>query len=250
MIPRPLTSDSPLSLILFAMRVKSPFSQSALFGFIGWLPLVRSWPTTAPPRQFCRLMGNACIWSKYHTGSNERLTALESASLLQHAMLADVAVGSFLSILACPQHVRSEVILEMPGQRPNSCSKAENRRQQAFLRHKTAARFSNFRSALPRCFHPMDPDEGASEWQRTRNGRGFVRPTMMDRASASRSTRAFCGLQKLSADSLLARRPSLRPPPMTTNHSHGRYVGDRFPKTVFDFSLSATVSSCLAYSHR
>src|ERR1044071_7485501 len=34
-IPSPLTSASPLSLILSAMRVKLPFSQSALFGFIG-----------------------------------------------------------------------------------------------------------------------------------------------------------------------------------------------------------------------
>jgi len=34
-----LTSASPLSLILSAMRVKSPFSQSALFGFIGAFPL-------------------------------------------------------------------------------------------------------------------------------------------------------------------------------------------------------------------
>ena len=38
-IPRSLTSASPLSLILSAMRVKSPFSQSALFGFIGVLPM-------------------------------------------------------------------------------------------------------------------------------------------------------------------------------------------------------------------
>src|SRR5262249_50834634 len=40
-IPRLLTSASPLSLILSAMRVKSPFSQSALFGFIRTL-LLRS----------------------------------------------------------------------------------------------------------------------------------------------------------------------------------------------------------------
>ena len=32
-IPSDLTSASPLSLMLSAMRVKSPFSQSALFGF-------------------------------------------------------------------------------------------------------------------------------------------------------------------------------------------------------------------------
>src|SRR6516164_9574902 len=39
-IPSPLTSASPLSLILSAIRVKSPFSHSALFGFIGSLPLI------------------------------------------------------------------------------------------------------------------------------------------------------------------------------------------------------------------
>src|SRR5262249_331606 len=45
-IPSPLTSASPLSLILSAIRVKSPFSQSALFGFIGslpWTSLGKSW---------------------------------------------------------------------------------------------------------------------------------------------------------------------------------------------------------------
>src|SRR5665213_633936 len=39
-IPKSLTSASPLSLMLTAMRVKSPFSQSSLFGFIGPLSLV------------------------------------------------------------------------------------------------------------------------------------------------------------------------------------------------------------------
>ncbi len=34
-MPRSATSFSPLSRMLAAMRVKSPFSQSALFGFIG-----------------------------------------------------------------------------------------------------------------------------------------------------------------------------------------------------------------------
>ena len=33
-IPNPLTSASPLSLMVSAMRVKSPFSQRALLGFI------------------------------------------------------------------------------------------------------------------------------------------------------------------------------------------------------------------------
>jgi len=46
-----------------------------------------------------------------------------------------------------------------------------------------------------------------------------------DRAPVSRLTREFCGLHKLSADSLLVSRLSLRPPPMTTNHGHDR---DRF----------------------
>ena len=37
-IPSSFTSASPLSRMLSAMRVKSPFSHSALFGFIGVLP--------------------------------------------------------------------------------------------------------------------------------------------------------------------------------------------------------------------
>jgi hypothetical protein len=41
-IPSPVTSASPLSRILCAMRVKSPFSQSALFGFMGMIPLICS----------------------------------------------------------------------------------------------------------------------------------------------------------------------------------------------------------------
>lgn len=41
-IPSLLTRTSPLSLMLAAIRVKSPFSQSAWFGFIGSLPLLRS----------------------------------------------------------------------------------------------------------------------------------------------------------------------------------------------------------------
>ena len=39
-MPSSLTSASPLSRMLSAMRVKSPFSQSALFGFIVWLLLL------------------------------------------------------------------------------------------------------------------------------------------------------------------------------------------------------------------
>src|SRR6478672_7954198 len=54
----PLTSASPLSLILSAMRVKSPFSQSALFGFIGVTSPPSLMAAAAPPRtsrQFHRL---------------------------------------------------------------------------------------------------------------------------------------------------------------------------------------------------
>src|SRR4051812_17352266 len=39
-MPSSLTSASPLSRMLAAIRVKSPFSQSALFGFIGPVPSV------------------------------------------------------------------------------------------------------------------------------------------------------------------------------------------------------------------
>jgi hypothetical protein len=42
LIPNSSTSASPLSLMLSAMRVKSPFSHSALFGFIGSIPFVRT----------------------------------------------------------------------------------------------------------------------------------------------------------------------------------------------------------------
>jgi hypothetical protein len=48
------------------------------------------------------------------------------------------------------------------------------RRSQAFLRRKSMMRISDFRRGFPRCFHPMDPDEGASAWQRKRNGRDLV----------------------------------------------------------------------------
>ena len=53
-----------------------------------------------------------------------------------------------------------------------------------------------------------------------RKGKGLVRPMTTDRARISRSTPAFCVLQKLSAGSLLASKPRDRPPPMTTSHGH------------------------------
>ena len=46
-MPNVLTSASPLSRMLSAMRVKSPFSQSALFGFIALLPFVVSWRSSS-----------------------------------------------------------------------------------------------------------------------------------------------------------------------------------------------------------
>src|SRR3981081_1975760 len=65
----------------------------------------------------------------------------------------------------------------------------------------------------------MDPGEGASAWQRKSKGRGLVRPTTTDRPMANPSILAFGGLPKPAADSLLARRISLRrPPPTTMNH--------------------------------
>src|SRR5271168_871300 len=51
-IPRPLTTASPLSLIVSASRVKSPFSQSALFGFIATFPPGQS-NIDAPDRVVC-----------------------------------------------------------------------------------------------------------------------------------------------------------------------------------------------------
>jgi hypothetical protein len=106
---------------------------------------------------------------------------------------------------------------------------------QAFLRRKSMTRISDFRHVIPHCFHPMDPDEGASAWQRKRNGRGLVRPTTTDRPAASPSILAFGGLPKQSADSLLEHRVSLRSPPMTTNHGDDSNVGNRFQKLGSDF---------------
>lgn len=100
---------------------------------------------------------------------------------------------------------------------------SRNRRQQASLRSATTARLSDFRSALRRCFSFDGPDEGASEWRRKeRDGKDIVRPMTTDRVPVSRLIRAFCGLQKLSADSSPANRLGLRPLPMTTNHGHDR----------------------------
>jgi hypothetical protein len=111
---------------------------------------------------------------------------------------------------------------------------SRNRRQQAFLRCATKARISDFRSTLTRCCSFDGPREGASEWRRKRKAKGPVRPMTTDRAPISRLTRAFCGLQKLSADSLLANRLSRRPSPMTTNRRHDR---DRF----FSYSFISSV---------
>jgi hypothetical protein len=113
-----------------------------------------------------------------------------------------------------------------------------NRRQQVSLPSVTIARRSDFHSPLPQCCSFDGPDEGASEWRRKRKARGFVRPMTTDRAPVSRSIRAFSGLQKPSADSSLASRPSLQPPPMTTNRGHDR---DRF----FSYNFI-----CLARLHR
>ncbi len=124
------------------------------------------------------------------------------------------------------------------------------RRSQAFLRRKSMTGISDFRRGFPCCFHPMDPGEGASAWQRKRNGRGLVRPTTTDRTTASPSIPAFGGLPRPSADSLLARRASPRPPPMTTNRGDDSNVGNGFSKIGLGFSEPATFSSGVAHSHR
>jgi hypothetical protein len=84
-------------------------------------------------------------------------------------------------------------------------------------------------------FCPMDPDEETSEWRKTTNGRDFVRPTTTDRARVNHSIREFYGLPRPSADSLLARRVSLRPPPMTMNHGGDSNVGNGCPKLGWVF---------------
>src|SRR5258707_11574208 len=73
---------------------------------------------------------------------------------------------------------------------------SRSRRSQVYLRPATTIRLSDFRSALPHCFLVDGPDDGASEWQRKRKGKGFVRPMTTDWVPMSRSTREFCGLQK------------------------------------------------------
>ena len=109
------------------------------------------------------------------------------------------------------------------------------RRSQAFLRRKSMMRISDFRRGFPRCFYPMDPDEGASAWQRKRNGRDLVRPTTTDRLTAYLSILESCGLLKPSVDSLLAHRPSLWPLPMTTNRGDDSNVGNGSPKLGLAF---------------
>jgi hypothetical protein len=110
-----------------------------------------------------------------------------------------------------------------------------SRRMQAFLRRKSMTRTSDFRRGIPGRFYPMNSDEGASAWQRKRNGRGLVRPTTTDRSAASPSIPAFGGLPKPSADSLRARRISLRPPPMTMNYGGDSNVGNGCPKLGWVF---------------
>src|SRR4030088_1365480 len=111
---------------------------------------------------------------------------------------------------------------------------------------------SDFRCGAPRCFHPMDPCEGASAWQRMRkrNGRDLVRPTTTDRLTACHSILESCGLLKASGDSLLAHGPSLGPLPTTTNRGNDRVVRNGFPKTGLGSSEAATFSSCMAHLHR
>jgi hypothetical protein len=63
------------------------------------------------------------------------------------------------------------------------------RRSQAFLRRKSVTGISDFRRGSPRCFHPMDPDEGASVWQGKRNSRDLVRPGRPDFSFAGANRR-------------------------------------------------------------
>ena len=124
------------------------------------------------------------------------------------------------------------------------------RRSQAFLRRKSMMRTSDFRCGSPRCFHPMDPDERASAWQKKRNGRDLVPPTTTDRLTACLSIFESCGLLRPSVDSLLAHRSSFWPLPMTTNRGNDRVVRNDFPKTGLGLSEAATFSSCMAHLYR
>jgi hypothetical protein len=127
---------------------------------------------------------------------------------------------------------RRRVRFRSPRQHPNSCSKGCKPPPASISTPQDdGSRLSSSRFLVAFC--PMDPDEGASVWRRKRKRKGFVRPTTTDRAPVYRSTRVFCGLQKLSADSLPASRPDLQPPPMTTSHGHYR---DRFFSYGFIYS--------------
>lgn len=167
---------------------------------------------------------------RYSRARLRRLTALMSPARQGLAMQVRLGVTRFAAYHC---HSREEVI----------------RRLQAFLRRKSMMRISDFRRGFPRCFHPMDPDEGASAWQRKRNGRDLVRPTTTDRLTGCLSILESCGLRKPSADSLLAHRPRLRPLPMTTNRGNDS-VRNGFPKTGLGLSEAATFSSCMAHLHR
>jgi hypothetical protein len=104
------------------------------------------------------------------------------------------------------------------------------RRSQVFLRRKSIAGISGFRRDFRCCFHPVNPGEGASAWQRKRNGRDLVRPTTTDRRAVVPSIPAFSGSPKPLADSLLARRASSRLPPMTTNPADDSSLESGFPR--------------------
>ena len=64
MIPSSFTSASPLSRMLAAMRVKSPFSHSSLFAFIGRLLFVvgvQQWRTAHASG--AAVVGSMVVWT-------------------------------------------------------------------------------------------------------------------------------------------------------------------------------------------
>jgi hypothetical protein len=76
---------------------------------------------------------------------------------------------------------------------------------------------------------------------------GLVRPTTTDRQVANHSLPAFGGLLKPSVDSLLARRISFRPPPMTMSRGDDSHIGNGFSKTGLGLCESAARSSDKAH---
>jgi hypothetical protein len=110
-------------------------------------------------------------------------------------------------------------------------------RPQPFLRRNSVARISDFRTGIPGCFHPMDPDEGASAWQRDRRGVVWQRQQIARCRTPRSPHSAYCRSHRPTACS---RRTSFRRPLITMNHGDDGHNGNGFSKTGLGSRESAT----------